>query len=348
MHAGCMKTNIRSLFRLASWPRAIGIAIGLAVAVGVILTAFAWPAVRSAPHDVPVGVAGPSSAASQVAQRLDGVRPGAFEIHRYADRSAAEAAIRDRDVYGAVVLAPAGPPSVLTASAASPAVATALGEVAQSLGEPPASGPGVVEAVDVVPTTTDDPHGIGIALSPLPLIIGAILSAVLLGAAVGSLRARVTGSLLFAALGGLVSAAVLQSWLGSLAGSYLANAAVLALGLAAISLTMVGLRSLAGAKGLAAGAVTMVLLGNPLSGLNSAPELLPIGWGTVGQLLPPGATGQLLKSVAFFDGARATGPLVVLLAWAASGLLLTAAARSRGEHAAAAHSAEPQLLRAAG
>ncbi len=323
----------------------VGIAVGLSLAVGVILTAFAWPAVRSAPHDVPVGVAGPPAAVTGVEQRLAADRPGAFEVHRFADRPAAVAAIRDREVYGAVVIGASGP-SVVTASAASPAVATALGEVARAMGPSASAAPAVT---DVVSTTPDDPHGIGIALSPLPLIIGGVLSAVLLGAAVASRRARVAGSLLFAVLGGLASTAVLQPWLGSLAGGYLANASVLALGIAAISLTMVGLRSLAGTKGLAAGAVTMVLLGNPLSGLSSAPELLPRGWSTLGQLLPPGATGQLLKSVAFFDGAASTGPLVVLASWSIAGLALTALGRSRRTSVrTGAPSGLPESLRVAG
>jgi hypothetical protein len=58
----------------------------------------------------------------------------------------------------------------------------------------------------------------------------------------------------------------------------------------------------------------MVLAGNPLSGLSSAPELLPQPAGALGQLLPPGAGGSLLRSTAFFDGAAATGPLAVLAA----------------------------------
>jgi hypothetical protein len=52
--------------------------------------------------------------------------------------------------------------------------------------------------------------------------------------------------------------------------------------------------------------------------------MLP-GWsGTLGQLLPPGAAGTLLRSTAFFDGNGATKPLLVLIAWLAFGLILCA------------------------
>jgi hypothetical protein len=47
--------------------------------------------------------------------------------------------------------------------------------------------------------------------------------------------------------------------------------------------------ALAGRAGAALGALLMILVGNPLSGVSSAPELLPAPAGTIGQLLPPGA-----------------------------------------------------------
>jgi hypothetical protein len=74
----------------------------------------------------------------------------------------------------------------------------------------------------------------------------------------------------------------------------------------------------------------MMLLGNPLSGLTSAPEMLPSGWGALGQLLPPGAAGTALRSVAFFDGAGAGRPLLVLSCWFVGGLLLCGLGALRG------------------
>jgi hypothetical protein len=88
----------------------------------------------------------------------------------------------------------------------------------------------------------------------------------------------------------------------------------------------------------------MMLLGNPLSGLTSAPEMLPSGWGSLGQLLPPGAAGTALRSVSFFDGAGAGRPFLVLSAWIAFGLLLCAfgATRTRSRRVVhARHEASP-------
>jgi len=73
----------------------------------------------------------------------------------------------------------------------------------------------------------------------------------------------------------------------------------------------------------------VMLLGNPLSGLTSAPEFLPSGWGTFGQLLPPGATGTVLRSDAYFGGVGANRAVLVLSCWAAFGLVLTALAALR-------------------
>ncbi len=110
------------------------------------------------------------------AQRLEQARPGAFDVPRYADARAAPAAIEARDVYGAVVLG-SGPPIVLTASAASPAIAQALGQLATTLGPQTPTAATGEQVVDVVPTPPSDPRGAGLAAGALPLVLGGILTA---------------------------------------------------------------------------------------------------------------------------------------------------------------------------
>src|SRR5690606_38344962 len=144
------------------------------------------------------------------------------------------------------------------------------------------------------------------------LVIAGLLAAVALTRLVRGTAARITGTVAFAVTGGLAMAAVLQFWLGSLDGPYHANAGAIALTVAATSLTLLGLESLFGFVGLGVGAVVMMLVSNPLSGAASAPELLPGWYGRLGQLLPPGAGGQLLRSTAFFEGNGAAYPATVL------------------------------------
>ncbi|MEV8410954.1 ABC transporter permease, partial [Streptomyces niveus] len=83
--------------------RMIGVMLLIPVIAALALTAFAWPAARVAPHDVPVGVAGPASATAPIQQGFER-QPDAFEVHRYDDEAAAREAIENRDIYGAVVV----------------------------------------------------------------------------------------------------------------------------------------------------------------------------------------------------------------------------------------------------
>lgn len=98
------------------------------------------------------------------------------------------------------------------------------------------------------------------------------------------------------------------------------------LGIAATAFGVIGLRRLLGGAGLGIAAILLVVLGNPLSGLSSSPDLLPSPWGAIGQLLPPGATGTLLRNVGFFNGHNIIHPIVVLTVWLVAGLGLYAIA----------------------
>src|SRR5262245_26943649 len=109
-------------------------AAALLLAQAILIAWFSWPALRLAPRDLPVVVAGPAPAAAALADRLAAERPGAFEVSTVPDAAAADAALRDRDAYAAFVLAPDGA-GLHLASAASPTVAALLTQAAQQLGD---------------------------------------------------------------------------------------------------------------------------------------------------------------------------------------------------------------------
>ena len=121
--------------------------------------------------------------------------------------------------------------------------------------------------------------------------------------------------------------------LDALAGSYVLESLAMSLALGAISMTLLGLSAVASWPGLGLGVLTMLLLGMPLSGVQGAPELLPPFWARLGQALPPGAGGQLLRSDAYFDGRGATSAIVVLTCWAVAGLVLALLPTRRAQHA---------------
>ena len=60
--------------------RATGIVAVLVVVIAIVAIAFALPAARSKPHDIPIGAAGPQAAGGHVADMLEQNAPGAFEI----------------------------------------------------------------------------------------------------------------------------------------------------------------------------------------------------------------------------------------------------------------------------
>ncbi|MFJ9978297.1 ABC transporter permease [Streptomyces cyaneofuscatus] len=294
--------------------RAVAVVLLIPLVVTLALWAFAWPAARIAPRDLPVGVAGAAPAADQLERQFE-QREGAFEVHRFDDEAAAREAIEDRVVYGAVVAGPEGP-HVLTATAASPVVAQLLREAVTAAAPEGAR----VQVTDVVAAPPGDPRGSALGASVLPLALagmGAGAAVTLLG--LRGIRAALTlaGS---AALVGLAATGVAHSWLGVITGDWWTEAGVLALTVLAIGAAVAGLSALLGPRGLGLGALLMILLGNSFSGVTSAPQLLPEPVGALGQWLPPGAGGSLLRSVAFFDGSAAGGPVLTLALWSALGL----------------------------
>lgn len=303
--------------------------IGIPLLAVVLLSAFAWPASTIAPRDLPIGVTGPPPAVAAVEGQLAEL-DGAFTVTAYDDVESAESAIRGRDIYGVIAVGTEGS-EVLTATAASPVVAQLLGEIARDIGQAQGSPVGIR---DIVTADPDDPRGSGLAASILPLII--------LGIAIGAIATLLTrdslGRIAVVGVGaltaGLAGVALSQGWLGLLGGDWWLNAGVLALVVGSIGVTVAGLGALLGEAGIGLGAAIMVLLGNPLSGVTSAPELLSQPWGAVGQALPPGAGATLLRSTAFFDGAGAAVPAWTLLAWWIVGGTLLSIAALRGRRSA--------------
>lgn len=309
--------------------RAVGIALALTIALGVMLSLFAWPAARLAPHDLPIAVAGPAPVTARVAAGLAQGRPEAFAVATVTTREEAVRLVRERQVYGALVVGPGGS-EVLTASARSPVVAQLLGQAGQQV----AAGQGTAPAVtDLVPLPAEDPRGAGLAAGLLPIVLGGLACAAATTFAIRKRSWRLVAAGLYAVIGGAALTWLLQSWLGSLSGNLWTNASVMALGVAAVAFAVLGLESVLGTRGLALGAALMMLLGNALSAAGAAPELLPTGWGALGQWLPAGATNTALRAVAFFDGHGAAQPLLVLAGWVVLGLLLVGIAGRTRRHA---------------
>ncbi|MFA5709437.1 ABC transporter permease [Mycolicibacterium sp.] len=310
--------------------QAVGIVMALTVALAVIFVAFALPATQSEPHDVPLGVAGPPPAVAQIESALARNAPGGFAVTAYDDRDALTTAIRHREVYGGLSVGPDGP-TLLLATGASPMIAQALTQIGNSM----AQTTGVpLRTEDLAPLPEADPRGVGLAAAALPLTLAGLLPAIALVLVFSGRPGLQTATMLgFATVAALTVTALLRYLFGSIEQNFWGVTAGLFAGIAATGLVLLGLGALFGRVGLGIGAAAAILLGNPLSGINSAPELLPSGWGAFGQFLPQGANATLLRSTAYFGDSfpdpRAGTALVVLGCWAAVGVLLIVAAGVR-------------------
>ncbi len=282
----------------STWGRLSSTVALVTAVLAVMLIAFALPQLHLHPHKIPIAVAGLAPATKVIGAQLEAGQPGAFDVTAVPDAGTARERILDHEDYGAIVAGTSGL-SVLTASAASPAVAQLMKNLANAL---QATRHTPVPVDDVRPLPAHDPAGTGLAASAFPLVLGGWIAAVVLIALVQGPSRRLAGGFVLSIVGALAFVAIEKFWFGTVAGNYFLISAGVALGIAATTWTILGLRSVFGNPGLVAGAVIIVLIGNPLSGLTSAPELLPTPWGTAGQYLPPGASASLLRSTAFFHG----------------------------------------------
>jgi uncharacterized membrane-anchored protein len=323
------------------WRQLLIVSIALPAVIVLAVLAFAWPAARIAPRNLPVGVVGIDASTAPVASALAKAEPGGFDLHLYADETAARGAIRDRTIYGAFVIRP-GQLTVLEASAASPTVAQLLNTVGQELAHGSTS---TFASDDVVPASKDDPHGQVLSSSLLPLTICSVIIAAIAAVVVGLRPAwRQLAALgIVAAVAGAGTYLIAQIFLGALPHEGWATWAAIALLLFAMSSTTAGLVALIGPAGLGLSAALLVFVGNPFSAVTSAPEMLPDAVNDIGQWLPPGAGANLLRSTAFFNGHGAVPHLIVLILWALGGV----AAIVVGHHTSPRFAAHPSRRRSA-
>lgn len=299
-------------------PRTIALTVvGVTAFLSVLLIAFALPSARAGANDVPVGVVGSSAAVQQLKEQATGL-----DLTTFASEAEVRDAMLDRDVYGAILLRADGAVDTLIASAASTSVAALVEQVGRSVADASGTKVGVT---DIRSFPADDPRGAGLAAGALPLALGGWIGAVVIMLVIHTPGRRLIAIAASSVVSGFGITATLAYGIGTIDDNYLLISLGAMLGIGATAATVLGLRTLLGGIGLGVAGVLLMLLGNPLSGLTSAPEMLPAPWGSIGQMLPPGATGSLIRDIAFFDGHGTFQPIVVLISWLVGGLVLYAA-----------------------
>src|SRR4051812_26034096 len=144
--------------------RALVVCCAGAVLLVAYVFSFVFAQATPEPHELPVAVAGPQAAQAQ--RKVERAEGESFDVRRAAGAPQARRLIRDRAVYGALVVGP-GKPRLLTAPAAGQ---SAVDPIQKEL--PKAAGvTGTPSIEQVRPLVGEDPEGRALDLTVGPLVI---------------------------------------------------------------------------------------------------------------------------------------------------------------------------------
>lgn len=133
---------------------------------------------------------------------------------------------------------------------------------------------------------------------------------------------RFATATLYAVIGGALTALILNVWFGLVPGDFATLWAAFGATYLATASFIVGVSALSSPlAGLGLGAVVTMFIGNPISGATMPSVFLPGAWGQIGQMMVPGASSTLLRSIAYFPEAATSDQWLVLGSWIAFGLL---------------------------
>lgn len=353
--ASAQETTERS-----SWLKVIATSVLASLLVALVVLAFTWPTKTMEAKNLPVSIAGPEVTVSQFEQSLKDQGIETFELKQATSREDAEQQIKQRETYGAIIFTEGAAPEVLTAPAANAAatqmlngVATqlnaqiqqkalaakteALTQAVQAGGEQGAQAAAQLEQMKVqaeqasameVKTTAvvslseSDSSGTGLAIAAFPLVIGGILGGSFSVLRVNGTWRRFATATLYAVIGGALTALILSTWFGFIPGDFATLWAAFGATYLATAFFIVGVGALSSPLiGLAVGAVITMFIGNPISGATMPSVFLSGAWGQIGQMLVPGASSTLLRSIAYFPEVATSDQWLVLGSWIAFGLL---------------------------
>ena len=344
----------------SSWIKVISTSLLASLIVAIVILAFTWPTKTMEAKNLPVSIAGPEVTVSQFEQSLKDRGIETFELKQATSREDAENQIKQRETYGAIIFTEGAAPEVLTAPAANAAatqmlngVATqlnaqiqqkalaakteALTQAVQAGGEQGAQATAQLEQMKaqaeqasamavkttaVVPLSESDSSGSGIAIAAFPLVMGGTIGGVLSLTLIKGTWRRFATATLYAVIAGGVTALILSTWFGFIPGDFATLWAAFGATYLATASFMIGMGALlVPAAGLGLGAVVTMFIGNPISGASMPSAFLPGVWGQIGQMMVPGASSTLLRSIAYFPEAATSGQWLVLGSWIAFGLL---------------------------
>ncbi|MFD3438830.1 DUF3533 domain-containing protein [Streptomyces sp. NPDC058685] len=283
------------------------------------------------PHRIPLAVTAPSSQVSDEALYRLSTLPGEpLDPRPVPNEAAAIEQIKNRDIDGALVLGPGGTGRLLVAGGGGASLSQAITEVVTAAEKRQGT---TLKVVDVVPGTRGDGRGLSSFYLVVGWCVGGYLCAAILGISAGARPAngsraviRLGALLLYSIVAGLLGSVIAGPVLDALPGSLPALWGLGTLLVFAVGSVTLALQGLMGVIGIGIAILLVVVLGNPSAGGAYPHPLLPPFWRTIGPALPPGAGTSAARSIAYFRGNGAGGPMLVLSAWAVVGTVLTIAA----------------------
>ena len=300
-------------------PPLVGGLLILVALIGLIGTAIKNPR----PHDIKVGLVGPTPALEQMSTGFASNAPGAFAFTTYASEDAARAAIDDRSVDGALVLTAAGP-RLIVAGAASDAVTGVITGAFSNIFK----AQGQTLTVETVhPFASVDPHGLILFFVVLAVVVSTLVAQAGFGLRSSSgFGLRLIVVVVYAVLAALVGMGMAWLIAGDYGSGFWVATALVALGSAAVGAVVAGSARLLGAPGVVLAAIIVVLLDLVSSGGPLGSNLLPDFYRWLAPGMPVAQLYSAILSALYFDNGGIGIPVAVLSAWLAGGLLLMALA----------------------
>ncbi|MFD8633002.1 DUF3533 domain-containing protein [Streptomyces sp. NPDC059533] len=283
------------------------------------------------PSEIPIAVAAPvQQLTERTVKQLDALPGTPLDARAVENRAVAVEQIQNRDVDGALIVNPAGTTDeLLVASGAGASLSQAL-EAVVGLAEK-AQGR-TVKVTDVAPADRGDARGLSSFYLVIGWCVGGYLCAAILAISAGarpanSARAiiRLGALLLYSIAAGLLGTLIAGPVLDALPGNIMALWGLGTLVVFAVGAITLAFQGLAGVVGIGLAILLVVVLGNPSAGGAYPYPLLPPFWSAIGPALPPGAGTYAARSITYFKGNGAGGPMLVLAGWAVLGSAVTLA-----------------------
>ncbi|MFE2142804.1 DUF3533 domain-containing protein [Streptomyces sp. NPDC059456] len=329
--------------------RAALLLVGVLVLQLAFITSYIGAFHRPEPSEIPLAVAAPvRPVAEQSAQQLADLPGTPLDPHAVPDEAAAKAEVENREADGALVVDPAGTTDrLLVASGAGASLSQTLELV---VGRAEKARGRSVRVVDVAPAAAGDARGLSAFYLVIGWCVGGYLCAAILAISAGARPAnshrafiRLGALLLYSIAAGLLGTVIAGPVLDALPGGIVPLWGLGTLVVFAVGAITLAFQGLAGVVGIGLAILLVVVLGNPSAGGAYPYPLLPPFWRAIGPALPPGAGTYAARSIAYFKGNAAAGPMLVLAAWAVLGSAVTVACAvfRRGRPGAAVGSGLP-------